>query len=73
MAVYHKTHRDIVLSSCDCEFQINGEGRLVPDPSPEVEAFLSQLGGFEVIRKDPEPPTPKKKHEKRRKKGSSKK
>ena len=77
MAVYHKKYRNMGLTSCDCTFQIDGEGRLHPDPSPEVVAFLSQLANYDIRPEpeptpapEPEPAPPKKKPAKRRKKAA---
>ena len=79
MVVYHKTHRNMGLSSCDREFHINDEGRLVPDPTPEEALFLSRYEGFEIQKErvvaeqkpeaDHAQSSSKKKSRKNRKKG----
>jgi hypothetical protein len=88
MAVFHKKYRDTGLQAFDCAFKIGPDGRLSPDPEPEVEAQLAQLPNYTIVdegksapKKAPKPdaaeleesePLPASKKKRSRKKASKK-
>ncbi len=55
MGIRHTRLTSCTLCADELSFEVDAQGRLVPDPSPELAGRLLQLANFEAIADLPAP------------------
>ncbi len=59
MAVYHRTYRNSAILLGGQRFEVDGDGRLCPDPSPKQAAIVAPMSGFLITEEAEAPPAEK--------------